>query len=84
MGATERGQIMRKFAMLVKEQAADLAQYDAMAMGRPISTNVDGVAFGGLFEYITGLGEAIHGESSLNTKGFLTMKCALLWSFPLC
>jgi aldehyde dehydrogenase (NAD+) len=74
MSASERGSIMRKFALLVKAKAADLAKLDAAAMGRPVSTNLDGVAFGGLFEYIAGLGESVHGESSLNTNGFLTMK----------
>ena len=71
LAAHERGAKLMKFAALVREHAGTLGELDALAMGRPVSTNYDSMIAGvspclfssgahtsaaGAIEYAAGLG----------------------------
>lgn len=62
-----------KFAALMREHAGALGELDALAMGRPVSTNYDSMIAAGAIEYAAGLGANVHGHSSLLSPGFMNM-----------
>ncbi len=64
---------MTKMANLVKQNANELAQLDAMAMGRPVSSYFDAFACAGYFEHYAQEGFHAIGTTSLNTPGFVNM-----------
>lgn len=68
-----RGAYLRKMSDLIKESVNELAQLDAMSMGRPVSTYFDAYAAAGYFEHYAQAGFEAKGTTSLNTPGFVNM-----------
>lgn len=68
-----RGGYMKKLAGLILESAQEMAQLDAMAMGRPVSTYFDPYVAAGYFEHYAQAGYEAKGTTSLNTPGFVNM-----------
>ena len=64
---------MKKLAGLILESAQEMAQLDAMAMGRPVSTYFDPYVAAGYFEHYAQSGYEAKGTTSLNTPGFVNM-----------
>jgi aldehyde dehydrogenase (NAD+) len=64
-----RGGYIKKYAQLIRDSINDLAQLDAMAMGRPVSTYFDGKVCADVFEHYSQAGYEARGETSLNTPG---------------
>lgn len=72
LSPAERGRPLKKMAELVLAEKDELAQLDALAMGRPVSTFFDSFYAATHFNYFS---EAAYpqGHTSLNTPGFLNM-----------
>jgi len=72
MSPQERGLPLKKMGELVASEKDELAQLDAIAMGRPVSTYFDSHYAATHFNYYA---EAAYpqGHTSLNTPGFLNM-----------
>ncbi|KAF2015833.1 aldehyde dehydrogenase [Aaosphaeria arxii CBS 175.79] len=72
LSPAERGKPLKKMAELVVSEKGSLAQLDALAMGRPVSTYFDSNYAATHFNYFA---EAAYpqGHTSLNTPGFLNM-----------
>ena len=70
---TTRGSYMKKLAGLIKEAHQELAQLDAMAMGRPVSGYFDPLLAAAYFEHYAEVGWEAKGTTSLNTPGFVNM-----------
>ncbi|KAK5164612.1 uncharacterized protein LTR77_009818 [Saxophila tyrrhenica] len=68
-----RGSYMKKFAALILEAADELAQLDAMSMGRPVSTYFDPYLAASWFEHFAQAGYDARGQTSLNTPGYVNM-----------
>lgn len=68
----QRGVHLKKMGELVTSEKDELAQLDAIAMGRPVSTYIDSYYAATHFNYFA---EAAYpqGHTSLNTPGFLNM-----------
>ncbi|KAF1845988.1 aldehyde dehydrogenase [Cucurbitaria berberidis CBS 394.84] len=68
----QRGAPLKKMGELVVSEKDELAQLDAIAMGRPVSTYIDSHYAATHFNYFA---EAAYpqGHTSLNTPGFLNM-----------
>lgn len=68
----QRGVPLKKMGELVMSEKGELAQLDAIAMGRPVSTYIDSHYAATHFNYFA---EAAYpqGHTSLNTPGFLNM-----------
>lgn len=65
----EKAAVMRKFGQLVKEKKAELGWLEAQSMGRPSHQYVlDVEVVARAFNFMASLGEAVVGDSSLNTK----------------
>ncbi|KAF2707171.1 aldehyde dehydrogenase [Pleomassaria siparia CBS 279.74] len=72
LSPAERGRPLKKMAELVMSEKDELAELDAIAMGRPVSTFFDSFYAATHFNYFS---EAAYpqGHTSLNTPGFLNM-----------
>jgi aldehyde dehydrogenase (NAD+) len=72
LSPVQRGAPLKKMAELVMSEKDELAELDAIAMGRPVSTYIDSVYAATHFNYFS---EAAYpqGHTSLNTPGFLNM-----------
>lgn len=68
-----RGGYMKKLAALILESGTELAQLDAMSMGRPVSTYFDPFMAASSFEHYGQAGYEAKGETSLHTPGFVNM-----------
>ncbi|OCF40040.1 hypothetical protein I317_06178 [Kwoniella heveanensis CBS 569] len=91
LAGTERAKIMRCFAELLRKHTPQLAQLDAQVMGRPAHGNTEGTGSAAIFDYYAGLGEHVHGTSSLLTPGFINVSVKqpfgvtvgiIPWNFP--
>jgi acyl-CoA reductase-like NAD-dependent aldehyde dehydrogenase len=69
----ERSKCFKKLAALVREHNDELARLEALSMGKPVSTYIDGHAFSFMFDYYSEAGYNIQGTSSLNTPGFVNL-----------
>lgn len=68
-----RGSYLKKLAGLIRESGTELAQLDAMSMGRPVSTYFDAYMAANHFDHYSEAGFEAKGETSLNTPGFVNM-----------
>ncbi|KAK3704628.1 hypothetical protein LTR37_013727 [Vermiconidia calcicola] len=68
-----RGVHMKKLAELIKQSANELAQLDAMSMGRPVSSYFDAMMAASHFEHYAEAAYEGLGTTSLNTPGFVNM-----------
>ncbi len=68
-----RGAYMKKIARLILENQTELAQLDAMSMGRPVSSYFDAIYSAQTFEHHAEAGFEAKGETSLNTPGLVSM-----------
>ena len=68
-----RGGYMKKLAEIIKQSSTELAQLDAMSMGRPVSSYFDAFGCAGYFEHYAESGWEAKGTTSLNTPGFMNM-----------
>lgn len=68
-----RSSCFKKLAALVREHNDELARLEAVSMGKPVSTYIDGHAFSFMFDYYSEAGYNIQGTSSLNTPGFVNL-----------
>ena len=68
-----RGSYMKKMAELIRQSANELAQLDAMSMGRPVSSYFDALGCAGYFDHNAEAGYEPQGTTSLNTPGFVNM-----------
>lgn len=64
---------MKKLAESILANRQELAQLDAMSMGRPVSSHFDAFACAGNFEHYAQAGLTALGTTSLNTPGFVNM-----------
>ncbi|KXT13473.1 hypothetical protein AC579_8623 [Pseudocercospora musae] len=68
-----RGKYLKTLASLIRSSSTELAELDALSMGRPISTYFDAVRAAEYFEHYAEAAWEVKGESSLNTPGFVNM-----------
>lgn len=73
LGPKERGAYFTKLATLVRESSAELARLEALSMGRPVSGYFDAFAAADTFDHYAEAGVYAHGQSSLNTPGFVNI-----------
>ncbi|KAL8283895.1 hypothetical protein RQP46_005327 [Phenoliferia psychrophenolica] len=74
VAAYERAMILQRAAQLLRDNAEELAGLDAICMGMPVSRGVLGIANAAKsLDHFAGLAMFTHGESSLNTPGFLNL-----------
>jgi len=69
----QRSSCFKKLAALVREHNDELARLEALSMGKPVSTYIDGHAFSWHFDYYSESGYNVQGTSSLNTPGFVNL-----------
>ncbi|ORY66062.1 aldehyde dehydrogenase domain-containing protein [Pseudomassariella vexata] len=91
MSPQQRGKSLAKLAQMITDADAELAQLDALSLGRPISSYFDGYYAAGQFRYFSEAAYPV-GTSSLNTPGFMNVSlrqpygvCAAIipWNAPL-
>ncbi|CAK1366759.1 unnamed protein product [Cercospora beticola] len=68
-----RGTYLKKMAALIREADRELAQLEALSMGRPVSTYFDGVRAAEYFEHYAEAAWEAKGETSLNSSGFVNI-----------
>lgn len=68
-----RGVYLKKMAFLIRKSHQELAQLDALSMGRPISTYFDAIRGAEYFEHYAEAAWEAKGETSLNTPEFVNM-----------
>lgn len=73
LGPQKRGGFMKKMAALIVEHASELAQLDAMSMGRPVSSYFDPFAAAAQFEHHAECAYDAMGQTSLNTPGYMNL-----------
>ena len=71
LGVEERAPCFYKLANLIRNHAEEFARLDSLAMGRPVSTYFDAGAAASSFEFFAQAMFTLHGETSLNTAGFI-------------
>jgi aldehyde dehydrogenase (NAD+) len=72
--ASARSTVLLKMADLIVRDGETLKKLDSVAMGRPVGGQViDVMVAAGRFRAMAGLGAFVHGESSLNTPGLLSV-----------
>lgn len=69
----KRSSHFKKLAALVREHNDELARLEALSMGKPVSTYIDGPAFAFYFDYYSEAGYNIQGTSSLNEPGYVNL-----------
>jgi aldehyde dehydrogenase (NAD+) len=70
LSPVERGVYLHRLSLLVSANLTDLAQLDAISMGRPVAANFD---VSSIFAYYAQAGYHARGETSLNSPGFANM-----------
>lgn len=68
-----RGAYMRKMANLIRESEQELAQLDALSMGRPVSSYFDATYAAAQMDHYAEAGWEAQGMTSLNTPGYVNM-----------
>ncbi|KAF7718722.1 Uncharacterized protein PECH_004296 [Penicillium ucsense] len=68
-----RGSYLKKLAGLILESHAELAELEAMSMGRPVSHYVESYASAQSLNHFAEVGCQVLGTTSLNTPGFVNM-----------
>lgn len=68
-----RGLYLKKMGALIREASRELAQLEALSMGRPVSTYFDAGRAAEYFDYYAEAAWEAKGETSLNTPGFMNM-----------
>ncbi|KAF7189644.1 Aldehyde dehydrogenase [Pseudocercospora fuligena] len=68
-----RGKYLKTLATLIRSSSSELAELDALSMGRPISTYFDAVRAAEYFEHYAEAAWDAKGESSLNSPGFVNL-----------
>ncbi|KJX93669.1 aldehyde dehydrogenase like protein [Zymoseptoria brevis] len=68
-----RGSYLKKMGSLIRESSQELAQLDALSMGRPVSTYFDAMRAAEYFDHYAEAAWYCKGETSLSTPGFLNM-----------
>jgi len=71
LSSFERGAKLTKWAALIRENATKLGELDGLAMGRPVGGNYDSMIAAQAIEYNAGLGQNVHGHSSLLSPGHM-------------
>ncbi|KAJ5971316.1 Aldehyde dehydrogenase N-terminal [Penicillium vulpinum] len=69
----QRGAYFKKLAALILESHEELAQLEAMSMGRPVSGYFDSYAAAITFDFFAENGYQALGTTSLNTPGYVNM-----------
>ncbi|EME82031.1 uncharacterized protein MYCFIDRAFT_77659 [Pseudocercospora fijiensis CIRAD86] len=69
----ERGALLKALAAKVRAAGTELAQLNAMDMGRPVASYFDAHFASTLFEHYAESGYEAKGTTSLNTPGFINM-----------
>jgi aldehyde dehydrogenase (NAD+) len=70
---SSRGAYMKRLAQLIRESHDELAQLEAMSMGRPVAGYFDSWAAASRFDYFAETGYLAQGSTSLNTPGYVNM-----------
>lgn len=92
MGGFTRATLFYRLADLLDEHNGELAQLEAVSMGRPVGTYTEGHGAARYLRYVAGKATDIQGESSLQTPGFLNVTvrqpygvCAAItpWNAPI-
>ncbi|KAK8114592.1 Aldehyde dehydrogenase domain protein [Apiospora kogelbergensis] len=68
----QRGKPLAKLAQMITDADSELAQLDALSLGRPVSTYFDGYYAAMHFRYFSEAAYPV-GTSSLNTPGFMNI-----------
>ncbi|KAJ5728081.1 Retinal dehydrogenase 1 [Penicillium malachiteum] len=69
----EKGVYFKKLAVLIRESHAELAELEALSMGRPVSAYFESFVAAQTLDHYSETGYDIMGASSLNQKGYVTM-----------
>lgn len=86
-----RGAYLKKLAQLIKDSSTELAQLDAMSMGRPVSSYFDPMLAAAYLEHYAEAGWEAKGTTSLSTPGMVNMSirqpigpvaCIIPWNIP--
>ncbi|KAI2786468.1 Retinal dehydrogenase 1 [Penicillium oxalicum] len=73
LAPARRGLYLKKLADLIMESHAELAELEAMSMGRPVSHYVESYASAQALNHYAESGCQVLGTSSLNSPGFVNM-----------
>lgn len=73
LSPSERGAYFKKLAALILESHAELAELEAMSMGRPVSAYFESSVAAETFNHYAESGHQALGTSSLNTPGFVNI-----------
>jgi aldehyde dehydrogenase (NAD+) len=73
LSPTERGTYFKKLASLILESHDELAELEAMSMGRPVSMYFESYVAAETLNHYAESGFQALGTSSLNTPGFVNM-----------
>jgi aldehyde dehydrogenase (NAD+) len=74
MSATERGRIMAKIGALVLDHADELAELEALDVGKPLKQGrADAVALARYMEFYGGAADKVHGETLPYQTGFTAL-----------
>ncbi|MDB5819219.1 MAG: aldehyde dehydrogenase, partial [Rhizobacter sp.] len=74
MSATERGRVMAKIGALVLEHADELAELEALDVGKPLKQGrADAVALARYMEFYGGAADKVHGETIPYQTGFTAL-----------
>ncbi|KAK4869193.1 hypothetical protein LT330_006193 [Penicillium expansum] len=73
LSPSQRGAYFKKLASLILESHEELAQLEAMSMGRPVSGYFDSYAAAITFDFYAENGYQALGTTSLNTPGYINM-----------
>lgn len=69
----ERGAYLKKLALLILESHDELAELEALSMGRPVSKYWESFVTAEMMEFFAQAGFQAQGISSLNTPGFVNV-----------
>ena len=69
--AADRAMFLLKLADLLEKHNGELARLEAISMGKPVSSNLEGYVGARILRTFAGGGFENHGETSLNTKGMM-------------
>lgn len=69
----DRGVYLKKLAPLILEAKAELAELEALSMGRPVSKYIEAEMAADYLSHYAEVGIQALGTSSLNTPGFVNM-----------
>lgn len=73
LSPSERGKYFKKLAALIMESHDELAEIEALSMGRPVSLYFESFMAADVLNYYAEAGWKNLGTSSLNTPGFVNM-----------